>query len=406
MGETEEIPIDVAKTAVKPADVEPARKIETKKDRQVDARDYFAIGKFQKKAESVDQNKSHPWNTVHYGGFLAESDYGTIAVGETYDTHIAQTSEETPFGLLIAERTNDDQGNSLFMRDLDQSQRGYVIDAINTFAPSLPDQARHQFIRILIQEVPNLKGEKVTAEKLAKIGLALLPDLPNNDQPEVQRQWIEIWGKTPTAEQQAQLVNFAQLVASKMPRDAFDQRMQKLQGDLRFIDDPYVRNYQTIFTQMTQWVLDERDDTKRNYDILRRDKPEEYTIKDKVTRPINSEDELEQALASLLVEKMPDTRGRQRGDETPEMVQLDQIVGGSGIETWSVSTSEGRGLSKIFEFTRELQSGNASVAGRNEPIRLIEVDGKYYVESDGRHRTAALKALGVAQVPVMVTHIK
>lgn len=373
---------------------------------EVVARDYFAIGKFQKKAESIDPDKTHPWTTVHYGGFLAESGYGAIAVGETYDSSIAQTSEGTPFGLLISEKTNDGLANSVFDRDLDQDQRGYVMDAINTLAPSLPDESRHQFIRRIIQEATSLKDEKVIAERLARMGLELIPDYIDSHQTEARYPWPEIGGKIPTPEQQSQLAEFTRLAASKMPSDGFAERMHRLQDNLRFTDDPYGRNYQTLFTQMAQWVLDEREDTKRNYDILQREKPEEFTIKDKVTRPVNSEDELKAALSSLPVEPIPDTRGKYKSDEIPEIVQLERVVGGTGIETWSVSTSEGRGLSKIFEFTRELQNGNASVTGRNKPIRLIEVGGKYYVDSEGRHRTAALKALGVVEVPAMVIHIK
>lgn len=412
MGETGEIPINVVGAEPKPKVAEPVVELAAEPPQkeaekaQVDPRDYFVIGKFQKRAEAIDPDKVHPWNTVHYGGLLIENSFGAIAAGETYDTNLAQTSEETPFGLLIAEQTSDGKASSVFVRGMDQNQRGYVMDAIYTIAPSLPDEARHQFVRKIIQEAPTLKDEKVIAEKLARMGLDLLPDFVNTSQVEQIPQWPEVGGRAPTEEQQVQLTEFARLVASKMPSDRFNTRMRKLQDDLRFTDDPYGRNYQTIFTQMTQWVLDEREDTGRNYGLLQREKPDEYPIKDKVTRPICSEDELREALASLPVEQMPDTRGRYRANEAPEMVRLDCVVGGTGIETWSVSTSEGRGFSKILELTRELQSGKARVVGRNEPIRLIEVDGKYYVESDGRHRIAALKALGVAEVPAMVTHIK
>lgn len=406
MEETGEVPINVAEAAPKPVVVEPTRQVEAKKGVQVDARDYFVIGKFQKKAESIDPNKTHPWNTVHYRSFLAGNNFGVIAVGETYDAEVAQTSKESPFGLLIVERTSDGKASSAFVRGLDQSQRGYVMDAINTIAPSLSDETRHQFIKRIIQEAPTLKDERVIALRLARMGLELLPDFANTSQSEQITQWTEVEGKAPTKEQQAQLAEFTKLVASKMPGDRFTEHMQRFQDDLRFTDDPYGRNYQTIFTQMTQWVLDERGDTQRNYGLLQREKPDEYTINDKVTRPIGSEDELKTALASLPVEPMPDTRGRHRSNEVPEMVRLADIVGGTGIETWEVSTSEGRGFPKIFEFTQEFQKGNASVVGRNEPIRLIEVDGKFYVEGDGRHRTAALKALGVPEAPALVTHIK
>lgn len=204
-------------------------------------------------------------------------------------------------------------------------------------------------------------------------GLELLPDYVDNGQAIPQNQWPKVNGKVPTNEQQTQLAKFTRLVASKMPKTKFAELMKKLQNDLMFTDDPYGRNYPAIFIQMTQWVLETREDTPRNYAILQGGKPEEYTIKDKVTRPITSEGELRAILSSLSVKPMPDIRGRHRLNEVPEMVQLDQVVGGPGIESWAViSTSEGRGFPRVWEFVLRFQSGeaSASVAGRDEPIRL------------------------------------
>lgn len=404
MENTEGVWMDVAKTQNTVA-VESAQQFE-EKIMKVDARDYFAIGKFQKRAESIDPNMTHPWDTVHHIGFWAENNFGTIVAGETYDPNVGQTSEEKPFGLLIAERTSDEKASSIFVKDLSQDQRVYVMDVIKTIAPCLPDEARHQFVRKIIDLAPTLKDEEVIVERLAKMFLELLPDYSNTFQSETTSQWPEVNSKLPTEKQQEQLAEFTRLVAKKIPTDRFIARMQELKQDLYFIDDPYGRGYQKIFLDMTQWVLDERKDTQRNYDILQRREPDVYSTKDKVTRPIASESELKTVLSSLIVEPMPDIKGRHRSNEVPEMVRLDDVVGGTGIETWEVSTSEGRGLPKILEFAQGFQNGSASVVGRNEPIRIIEVDGKFYVESDGRHRIAALKALGVAEVPALVTHVK
>ncbi len=92
--------------------------------------------------------------------------------------------------------------------------------------------------------------------------------------------------------------------------------------------------------------------------------------------------------------------------ERAEFVPLDKVMGGTGITDWTVSNASGRGVPKILELARALVDGSASVAGRfNKPIRVFEIGGEYYLESDGRNRTAALKALGVDEVPMMVTHI-
>lgn len=398
MGETGEVPIEVA---------ESAQKVKIEKDVEIDVRDYFALGKFQKRGEAIDP--THPWNTVRYEGVWIENEFGTIVVGETYDAEVAQTSKEPPFGLLIAEQTKKDgQASSVFIRDLNQSQRGYVMEAIRIIAPCLPDEARHKFIRNIIQELPSLKDEEFIFRRLAEMALELIPDYENIPQAKQTFQWPELKDKTPTEEQQKQLTNFINLVARKMPSDRFAERMEDFfQNDLAFIDDPYGTNYQSIFIEMIQWVLKERKDTQRNSELLKKGRPEEYTIKDKVTRPIRSEEELEKVLRSLPVEPMPDTRGRFRTNKTPELVELDRVVGGTGIETWLVSDSEGRGLTRIFKLALMFQEDEevSRLLGGIAPIEFIEFNRKYYV-GDGRHRVAALKALGVAKVPAMVTHIK
>ena len=407
MGETGEVPVNTAGTSLRQVAAQQPETVTTEASAQIDPRVYFAAGQFQIKAESIDSDMGHPWRTVHDRGFLAENNFGTIVVGVTYDTNKAQTTEETPFGLLIAEKTSGGQSSSVFIEGLSEKQRGNITDAVNQFVPSLPDEMRHQFIRKIIQEAPNLKDENAIAQKLAKMGLELLPDYANSTSVEQFSQWAEVGGKTPTEEQRAQLAEFTRLVASKMPSDKFFELMKKYQDDLKYTHDPYGTTYQTIFTDMAQWVLDEREDTQRNYPLLKRIRPDQYTVKDKVTQPINSVAELETALAALPVEPMPDTRGKYHANEIPEMVRLESVMGGTGIKTWSVSTSEGRGLPHIFTLTNKFQSDELNIAGngRDEPIKLIEVGGKFYVSSDGRHRVAALKALGVAEVPAMVIHI-
>ncbi len=58
-----------------------------------------------------------------------------------------------------------------------------------------------------------------------------------------------------------------------------------------------------------------------------------------------------------------------------------------------------------MELTQKFQRGEMALGGNTEPITAIKIGDKYYVYSDGRHRIAALKALGVDQVPMLVTQI-
>lgn len=175
MSETGEAPIEVSidKSNIKPCipkvDKEAGADAVTGK---IDPRNYFLVGKFQIFAEAIDPDKTHPWTTVRDRGFMAESSFGSIAVGETYDPHLAQTTTENPFCLLLAEKASDGKATSIFVRGLNLVQKAYVMNIINTIAPCLSDVSRHQFIREIIQHAPDLasKNEAVIAEKLARMG--------------------------------------------------------------------------------------------------------------------------------------------------------------------------------------------------------------------------------------------
>ncbi|MCS7091765.1 MAG: hypothetical protein NZM26_00215 [Patescibacteria group bacterium] len=409
MTEVEEVPAGIAKPAPD-LSFQANEQFRNEISLPIDPRDYFAIGKFQKAAESIDPEISHPWHAVRSGYFWAENSYGSIAVGETYSSS-TYVPEEKRYGLLIAEKTVDGQASSVYITTLDKNQRGGVVDAINKIAPCLTDDIRHKFIREVIQLAPKLTDEDVVFEKLATKGLKLLPDYPDNfqyesDQRESDQSWPEVNGKLPTEKQIMQLIEFSKLVASKMPRETFINHMQQWHGNLRFYNDPYGSGYSSLFVEMTNWVLESRPDTPRNYELLKRGNPNEYPVVDKITRHIGSEEELKQILRNLHVEQMPDISGRHMGEELAQMVELDKVVGGSDLKTWSVSESAGRGVSNIWNIVNELKRGNGTiVAGGREPIKIIQLDGKYYIGDDGRHRIAALKALGVDKIPALVTPV-
>lgn len=376
-------------------------KVTTENKATTDVREYFRLTSFKKTAETIDSDPNHPWNTVINGDFLIQDDSGAILAGETYDDDEPQGSKA---GLLIAEKTADRQNNSIFIKNLSGDQRRAILEEIHSIVPSLPENLRYEYVHKLIQGVLNLSEHPLNQERLATIVLELLPDISKNESSQESLDWGNMQTR-PSIEQQKQLTKFLSLVKRKMPTEKYRDRVQRFQDELRFTEDPFGRNYGHIFSQARQWVLEDRTDTQRDYDLLKRAEPQEYSIKDKITRTFSSPDDLEKVLGSIPVEKMPDLLSKTRGPEVAEMVDLEQVVGGNNMKTWSVSTSEGRGLPRIYELTKQYSEGTEFIAGKNDPIRVVKVGGKYYIETDGRHRTAALKALGVKEVPMLVTHI-
>jgi len=371
-------------------------------EQSIDPRDYFRGTAFQKDAEQIDPDKSHPWQAARGDGFLVSDEFGQVALAETFDAE--EIDRDNRVGLLLAETTQDGQSSSTYIRnELSPRVRGQLVDVINEVSPRLTGETRHTFVRTLIQLVPSLENQpdEVVAETLTTLTLKLLPDHPQG----IEASEVPQIG-TASPQQQEQLTRVMKLVSKKMPAEIFSQKLNELQDNLRWTDDAFGRNYASMLADIRRWALDSRQDTVRNYDALRKKEPVDYPVKDKVTRDFTSPDELEQILRGLPVEPMPDVRFAPRNREQAELVQLDQVLGGTGIDNWTVSTSQGRGVGKIFELSQALKEGSASVAGNNQPIKAIEVDGKFFIEADGRHRTAALKALGVKEVPMLVTHIK
>lgn len=123
-----------------------------------------------------------------------------------------------------------------------------------------------------------------------------------------------------------------------------------------------------------------------------------------ITNAIRNKEDLESALQNLpRPEPMPEIKV---GMPKAEFVQLKDVVGGNNMDNWSVSSEQGRGLDKIHSIVESFQNGTLNVNGEKvPPIQVRKVNGKYYVDGDGRHRVAALKVLGVDKVPMMVKSV-
>lgn len=396
MGEVSEVV--VVSNEPTPAVQPPAVQKEPEATTAVDPRDYFKITLFQKKAEGIDADKSHPWNMVIDGGDLwAEDEYGIVAVGETFDNNGTGPNRR---GVLIAENSGDESG-SLYLQGLSQEQKVDLIEAITNFTFRLIPESRHIFIRKLIDQAPHLVGDEAFAAKLATLGLELLPDDPKGvEQTSFNFPQIE----TASDIQSTEISRFLSLISHKLPAEKLAEKIKQLTSNYELPDDPFGRNYSYLFSIMERWVLDERPDTQINNNLQRKFEPIKFSTKDKVGRPINSIDALKTILEELPVEAEPYTGGMRWGETNAELVSIDKVMGGVGIKDWSDIPSN-RGLPKVFTFARGFQDDSIDVVGNDRPIKIIEISGKYFITGDGRHRVAALKALAVHQAPMLVTHL-
>lgn len=126
---------------------------------------------------------------------------------------------------------------------------------------------------------------------------------------------------------------------------------------------------------------------------------------------MNTPQELDERLSKMPARGTPDTRTLlDKGDELPEMVNLNNIAGGNYINPdheapGTFLNQINRGKSFLFDLTQSIAKGEKDIAGA-QPIRLAKINGEYFVTEDGHHRVSALKALGVPFAPMLVTHYK
>ena len=363
----------------------------------VDARDYFKLTAFQKKAASLDVDHAHSWKSV-YDYFIAENESGSFVMG-TY------VGDDDSRRLLLANRTGDGAITSAGLENLTPLQLGEITDALSAIIPNLPDTTRQTFVNMVIQDLASTKPEGLVADKLARRMLELLSDTDSGKIP-AEEIYDSPLIKSLAPEKQKPFADFLLQVSRKITADVFKSQFQEFSDSLKFRDDPFGKSYPFLYLEVARWVLDNRTDTKRDYQLLQQPELPKYYVTDMIERPITSKEELFAILSSMPVETMPDIRNRKVNSVQAEMVELENLIGGATISSWSVSTSEGRGLERIFQLVQDFQNNQRDVVGADDPITAYKIDNKYYINSDGRHRTAALKALGVKEVPMLVSVVE
>ena len=354
----------------------------------------------------IDDDKTHLWaNTSEY--FIAENESGSFVMGNYYDR------DTSSYRLLLANKTSEEICLSYELQNLTRVQKDQAFLAFYDIVPRLPDSIRNVFVMNIMRELPSAKVKNNISEKISNYVLDMFPDIPDHASVSVDEiNNLNLWKEPIDLEKQKTLSEYLIKVSWKIPDIVFRKRLVEFEKSIRFDDDlpdsqSHPLFYPDLFRKILMWVLDSRPDTQENFDLLR-DKvvPDKYYVADMVERHIKTKEEMMDVLKSMPMEVAPETIGRKIGFEHAEIVDLDKLVGGQTIESWLVSDSEGRGPDRIFELLQGFQNGNRDVVGLNDPIHAYKINDKYYISHDGRHRTTALKALGVKKVPMLVSDVE
>lgn len=380
-------------------------------DKADDPRDYFKKTIFEKIGRKIDPDSDHPWDDIYNDSLLVRSEHGTVISGTTYS--YSNETGENEFGLLLAAKSVEGEVNSAYLENYEDKQISVVSETLSSFAPVIPSEQRISYANGVIsglKQIDNTYPAGLMALQLSEFSLSQLPDYPKGSTNTPIS--IELGEERATTEQTEQITRVLEAVAPKMDQERFAIKLNDLLEDIRleYLNEPFGANFAHLITRIAKWPVDYGSEHKPDYESLRRDQPKTFSVTDQVRRPIHSREQLQEILEHVPAEEIPpealDPEKVTINGQRAEFVELNRLVGGRlEANSWTVSSSLGRGVENIYRLTELLQSEEGGPLETVDPMSVIEFDGKYYIETDGRHRAAALKALGVARYPMMVRHI-
>lgn len=371
--------------------------------RKTDPRDYIRVSCFQKQSRAIDQDISHPWEIIPDNYEWARDGMGEVSVARLY------LPDAKRRGYLLAEKSENGESSSIFITEIDKAAGDYLFDLLSLVARNFPPEARQGFFKQVVSKAEELKAMTTSGvvEKITKMALNLLDDDPDAVQQTVfpTLPQAHFGPASPNSEQLKEMTGFFALISSKMPAGLFKSNFESFVNSIPFIDDVYGRNYPTIYTDVLGWVIRSREDMKFPREGVS-SLVQRFPAEELAQREISTEEELNLVLEREPIKPEPKTRDMELTGRDVEFVDIDKIVGGPWLKTWTFidrSDKEGRGTMK---FVKGLRDGSISVAGKNSPIDVYEVNGDYFVGGDGTHRVAAMKTLKIPFAPMIVTHYR
>ena len=194
------------------------------------------------------------------------------------------------------------------------------------------------------------------------------------------------------------------LVSGKVPAEEFEEKIAKFYKNIPFTDHIYGKGFKFLFTDALKWVIDSRFNRQQPKGKTEKDLTLPFPVQRLIKRKVHTLDEVKDILEKEPVKQPPDIRLRTKGKPQAAFVDLEKVVGGTGIENWArINNTPRQALEKITRLAYGLSEGSIDLTGGYDPIEVYKFGGEYYVLQDGRHRIAALKALGVPFAPMIVT---
>ena len=371
--------------------------------RETDPRDYLKVSTFQKHAREIDSNIDNPWERYPDGIVWIKKAEHELMMSSGIDF------DGSCRNILLLSRSPNGEVNSGYLDNLTTQTANFIESTIRIVSRRFPAEKRPIFIKELLENYPKFSNmdHNDIAFKVTLLALDLLPDDPDMKPLE---KIIELSasndGTVPDKWQNSSVQRLMQIVSRKMSRNEFDKKLSQLTKDIEhgYIDHIYGKYFDSIFSYGLDWVVSSRMDIQESdMDLDNKDtgRKSTFPIKDLVKKDIRTVADLQNVLSDEIVKKEPDWDNTKGSDRKVEFVDVVKIVGGNNITDWSEPDF---GIKHVKWMVDNFMNGGIDISVNDTPIDLKEINGEYYVSGDGRHRTAALKALNVSFIPAVVTH--
>jgi len=362
-----------------------------------DPNDYFRLTQFRKIGRKVCSDI--PWEEVFRDDFYLNDDKNLILIGLT------PSNKPQEDGIVGVIKGPDLSVTKVNLPAVSEDLRILALDLIDGFTARLSKDKRALSARNVFETIGNSQNLSVeeVSNKIVKKQLELFEPVNKTSVDSTDSIKRIIDQMPPDQSQKRQeLQNLLVELSQKMDFDTFSRKAEKFIKDIKREDRVWDQNYKHLPNRFLRWLLE--DSNLRNYDEIKRPPLAKFPVKENITKEIINLEDLERVLQEIPYQVAPDVFSLKRKSIVAEFIDLDLVAGVNDAESWFIDDSKKKGSEKIFELTQGYQNGNIPFL-QEPPIKAIRYKSKIWISGDGRHRMAALKALGVKKVPVLLDRI-
>jgi len=362
-----------------------------------DPNDYFRLTQFRKIGRKVCSDI--PWEKVFRDDFYLNDDKNLILIGLT------PSNKSQEDGIVGVIKGPDLSVTKVNLPAVSEDLRILALDLIDGFTARLSKDKRALSARNVFETIGNSQNLSVeeVSNKIVKKQLELFEPVNKTSVDSTDSIKRIIDQMPPDQSQKRQeLQNLLVELSQKMDFDTFSRKAEKFTKDIKREDRVWDQNYKHLPNRFLRWLLE--DSNLRNYDEIKRPPLAKFPVKENITKEIINLEDLERVLQEIPYQVAPDVFSLKRKSIVAEFIDLDLVAGVNDAESWFIDDSKKKGSEKIFELTQGYQNGNIPFL-QEPPIKAIRYKNKIWISGDGRHRMAALKALGVKKVPVLLDRI-